>query len=156
MAPKKGNQHGKGYGRPPKTYSDEEVVDLGQEMIGWMKTKDDAKEPVVHISQFYSALKKIPRSEWRALRQRLCFLPYYEQAMDWLLVRLLTNGEMDKSYGNRYLPIYDPDIRVLEREVMQEKIDYEINKKLDLEKSKWEHPNDDKLDELIKAVKEKK
>lgn len=155
MAPSKGNQHAKGYGRPPKVYSDAEVVHLGEELIAWMDFADAKKERIVHLSEWYRGVKKIPKSEWRALRQRLCFLPYYEQAMDWLLVKMLKNDKLQTAYGSRYLGIYDQDIREHEKEIAHDKIDYEISKKQELEKSKSQYPNDDKLDELIKAVKEK-
>ena len=81
MAPKKGNKHGVGYGRPPNEgFSDEEVIELVEEMLAWMKAVDsnpEEKYNAVHLSQFYSQIKGIAMSQWKSLvTDRKCFLPH--------------------------------------------------------------------------------
>ena len=77
----KGNQNAVGYGRPPnKGYSDEELILLGNEMLVWMEKNDKADSEIVHLSEWYRRVKKIPRNQWNSITQRGCFLDYYEQA----------------------------------------------------------------------------
>ncbi|HSX38122.1 MAG TPA: hypothetical protein VLE95_04745 [Chlamydiales bacterium] len=125
-----GNQNGVGHGRPPNCgFSNHELLVLGEELLLWMEQTDENGTEVVHLSEWYSAIKHIPRSQWKSLIQRDCFLPYYEKAMDWLGVKLLKNKNLPVAYGSRFLGIYFREIREYEQTVMQEKIDYELAQK---------------------------
>lgn len=125
-----GNQNGVGHGRPPNEgFSNEELVSLGEDLLAWMRNADEEKAEIVHLSEWYSVLKGIRRSQWKSIIQRDCFLPYYERALDWLGVRLLKNKNLPIAYGHRFLAIYFSEIRDHERAVMREKIDYELTQK---------------------------
>jgi hypothetical protein len=151
----KGNQNAVGYGRPPNPgYSDEEVLRLGKELISWMIQCDkDPNCDIVHLSEWYSEIKNMPRSQWQAICVRACFLPYYERAKEWMGKRILKNKDLPTAYGSRFLGIYFSDIREHEREIAEHKIDYEISKKSALEQQKGISPNDDLLSKLFINLK---
>lgn len=128
-----GNQNGVGHGRPPNPgYSDEELVALGEELLVWIKECDDTKFEVVHLSQFYSELKEMPRTQWQSICLRDCFKPYYDRARDWIGKRILLNKDMPTAYGSRFLGIYFNEVREHEMKVVEHKVDYEIKKRADL------------------------
>jgi hypothetical protein len=110
--------------RTPIYESDEELIELGERLLKWIKDtwKD---EKVVHLSQFY-----IPegycRSEWRNIKQRQKFLPYYEKCLDMMGSKLLTNSKLPQSYGNRFLPVYFQEIREIEREIKKDQFADEL------------------------------
>ena len=112
-------------GRPPKILSNEEIIELGEELLKWMEDNKKNKD-IVHLSQFYSEYKGICRSDWRAIVQRLEFLTYYEKALEWMGTKTLTNDRVPSSYGNRFLNIYFKDVREMEREVNKEKVEDEV------------------------------
>ncbi len=129
-----GNQNGVGHGRPPNCgYANDELLVLGDELLLWMQQIDENGTEVVHLSEWYSASKHIPRSQWKSIIQRDCFLPYYEKALNWLGVKLLKNKNLPVAYGSRFLGIYFSEIREYERAVMKEKIDYELAQKISYE-----------------------
>jgi len=68
-----------GPGAPYKYLSDNELHELGEELLKWMKENKKNKD-VAHLSAFYSEYKDLCRSEWKAICQRKQFLPYYEKA----------------------------------------------------------------------------
>jgi len=133
-----GNKNAVGHGRPPNPgYSDEECIQLGEDLLIWMNDNLKAKD-IVHMSQFYSQLKGIPRSQWESLCDRSCFHAYYERFRDWIGVKILLNKDMPSSYGNRFLPIYFKQVAEVEFEVEKKKIDY-----LEEKKAKQSFNNDD-------------
>ena len=151
-----GNKNAVGHGRPPNPgYSDAEVIQLGEEMLQWIRDCDNnPKCDVVHLSEFYSEIKGIAYSQWKSLiNDRSCFLPYYEKAKEWMGKRILKNTNLPTAYGSRFLNIYFKEIRDTEREIMKEKVDYEISKKLEMEENRRLSPNDNLLSDLINHVK---
>lgn len=138
-----GNQNAVGSGRPPnKGFSDIEVISLGKELVQWVKT-NLYNPKIVHINQFYIVEKDITPSQWKSLcNDRDCFLPYYEQARVLMATKIMTNKSLSESYGNRYLDMYDHNLRAHEREKAFEKIDHEYKRKEDLAKQTITPPND--------------
>jgi len=136
MAPKKGNKHGVGYGRPTNPgFSDPEVIILGEELLKWCAEQDDNEDSnIVHLSEWYSEIKGIAPSQWESLAQRPCFLAYYEKAIKWMGKRILKNNQMASAYGSRFLGIYFREVREHEREIVEHKVDYEIKKKQEIGK----------------------
>lgn len=118
-----GNQLAVGKGRPHNPgFSDEELIVLGEELLSWLKDNDS----VVHLSEFYSHLKGIALTQWRAICVRECFLPYYEKSSQWMGVKILKNKELSTAYGSRFLSMYHKDLREHEREISREKVSDEV------------------------------
>lgn len=120
---------GKPNGRPPKYGTTEELIALGEEMMQWINDCKSKKLNIVHLSQFYSEIKDMDRDEWRSIRVRGCFLPYYKKALDWMIVRTLTNDKLPTAYGSRFLNVYSDELREIEREIAREKVSDEIELK---------------------------
>ena len=113
--------------RPPDYESNEELIELGEDILKWIQdTWNDDR--IVHLSQYYIP-KGYCRSSWKNIIQRQAFLPYYEQVIEALGTKMLTNSKFPQSYGNRFLPVYFKDIRESEREIQREKISDEIELK---------------------------
>lgn len=102
-------------GRPPLHGSNEELIELGKELVAWVKERI-GKSDLVHLSQFYVNYKNMCRTEWRIIRKRNSFVPYYEQALELMSQQTIINKDINTSYGSRYLGIYCADIRDHERE----------------------------------------
>jgi hypothetical protein len=128
MAGPKGNQNAKlppNRGRPPKYGSNEEMIALGEELIGWLLKKREKKQFVTHLSEFYVFEKDMSRSEWRAIRQRIEFLPYYEKALDIMSYFTINNKDLSTAYGSRYLSLYCGELRDHEKEIIKERAEIE-------------------------------
>jgi hypothetical protein len=105
---------------------------LGEDLLSWMKKKDESKEEVVHLSEFYSEEKGISPSYWKDnLADRECFRSYYERALVWMGKKLLKNKRLSPTYGSRFLGIYFKEVAEYEFEQSKKKIDYEAEKKND-------------------------
>ncbi len=156
MAAPKGNKNGVGHGRPPNEgFDDDSLAELGKELIAWTKEMDAKKQKIVHLSDWYAEIKEISRTQWDSIIRRDSFIGYYERASLWMGRRILKGG-IETSYGNRFLTIYFKELREHEREKKREEIDYEIEKKAEIDKRASQHPNDDRLAELIRSIKENK
>ncbi len=95
-----------GYGRPrTQTPSDEECAILGQDLVKWAY-----EEKGILISEWYCLKHGINRKQWKAMKDHPSFLPYYEQAMVPMAKKAI-DGTIEKSFGHRYLRLYDRDIR---------------------------------------------
>lgn len=143
-------------GRPPDLYSDQDCIDLGEEMIAWLMKRKEENKPVFTLSEWYVMVKDIDRSDWWNLRVRPNFSKYYNQAMEIMLYFTLTNAKLETAYGSRFLGIYSKDLREHEREKVTEKADADMAAKEKYEEKKSRSNNDCKLDDLIKAVKDLK
>lgn len=132
--PPKGNQNAVGHGRPPSPgFDDESCIKLGKELLSWIeeveKMPDDKKNRIIHLSQWYSEIKEITRTQWESIIIRDCFKGYYERAQMWMGTRMMLNPDMPTAYGCRFQKIYFKDVAKQEREDVEHKIDYEIAKK---------------------------
>lgn len=109
--PPKGNKYALGNnGGAPRTVSPspEECIKLGEELLEWVKVEDE-KKPRLRFQQFYSIEKMIIRKHWKSIIQTPEFLPYYQKAQAILAERCL-DGTMEKSFGQRYIRVYDRDL----------------------------------------------
>jgi hypothetical protein len=72
-----GNQYARGHGcgRPPEVYQDDELVELGIEMIQWFKDNPDA-----YWIQEFAIHKMIPFNVLWKLGDRKVFSYYYDIA----------------------------------------------------------------------------
>ena len=146
-----GNQRAKGYGRPPQLFTNEEVIEIGEELLKWLEeVKDDEK--IVHLSQFYITKYNMAPSEWKVLSDRQCFAAYYEKAIKSMGVKIMTNKRLSESYGNRFLPIYMNEVKEHERSTIEHKIDYEIKKKQEMDSKNKSAPNHELITGLLTEV----
>ena len=154
MAPAKGNKHGVGHGRPPNPgYSDSDLIQLGEDFIAWTKLMDETNTEIVHLSEWYSQVKQIPRSQWDSIVRRESFIVYYERALDWMGTRILKNKNLSPTYGSRFLGIYFPSVANHETEQAKKKIDYEFDKKTEYDKKFSTPPNDDALNTKLELIR---
>lgn len=138
-----GNQNAKGHGKPPNpNYTDDDLHRLGEEFVSWMKHIDRDGVAVVHLSEWYSEIKEIPRSQWQSICNRDCFRDYYDRARLWMGRKLLKNKDLPQAYGSRFIAVYFKEIAEHERSIVEHKVDYELTKKVDIESRKSIPPND--------------
>lgn len=103
-------------GRPRTTsFSPEEMIKLGEEMVAWVK-----KNNPIHLSQWYTCEKHFIYKQWKSFIQREEFIPYYEEALRYTGIKYL-NGTIDKGISNRFLAIYYQDLKEHEREEVEHK-----------------------------------
>lgn len=122
------NTYAVGYGRPPKYFNEQEVHELGRNLLAWMKDCDKRKEKIVHLSSWYYEHEELTPSEWGALQERPSFSEYYKRAITWVGVRLL-KSDIPAAYVSRFLGIYFKEVREYERAAVEHKVDYELEKK---------------------------
>lgn len=99
----------------PRTSSPtpDECVKLGEELVEW--ATEETKEWRCLFQQWYSIKKGILRKDWKALVQIPQFLPYYEIAQA-ALAKKAIDGTMEKSFGQRYVRLYDRGLIEVENE----------------------------------------
>lgn len=123
-------------GRPRTSSPDpEECENLGEDLLLWAM-KEDEHNPHIRFSQWYSLIKRMPRKNWKALVQVPEFLPYYEMAQSLLAGRVLNPKYLEKSFGHRYIRLYDRDLVECENEEVEFKA--KANRKSEEELSKDE------------------
>ncbi len=91
---------------PPES----ETVKLGKELLEWL-----SKNKATHLSEWYSIVKMIPRSQWKAMTQVPEFLPFYEKALA-IVAQTVRDGTINPSIAHRFLSLYHQDVREHERE----------------------------------------
>src|ERR1700733_6945373 len=101
--------------RPRTTsLSDEEMIALGQEMISWLKTRE---EETLHLSEWYTIEKMFLYEEWKCFIRMEVFRPYYEQALKIVGKKYLDkNSSVNPSISQRWQRVYFKDLREEEDE----------------------------------------
>lgn len=99
----------------PRTVSPspEECIKLGEDLLKW--ATEPTKEWRCLFQQWYSLKMGIRRKDWKTLIQSPEFLPYYEMAQASLAVKCV-NGTMKDGFGQRYIRLYDRDLKEEENE----------------------------------------
>lgn len=97
-------------GGAPRTtsFSEEEMIKLGQEMLLWVTENDP-----LHLSQWYTIHKGFIYKEWKTFIQRPEFIPYYERALKIVGMKYL-DGESKKikeGISQRWQRVYFGDLR---------------------------------------------
>lgn len=103
-----GNQYGIGNkGGCPRTVSPspEEMIELGKEMVAWVK-----ENKPIHIKQWYCIEKMILYNTWKTYIQRPEFIPYYEIAMGLVSLNYI-NGTINASIAQRFIRVYFKDVK---------------------------------------------
>lgn len=109
----------------PRTSSPslEECIELGKDLVAWVTEETDEKR--ILFSQWWSLKQGMLKKEWKALKEISEFLPYYEQAQSALALKSI-DGTMEKSFGHRYIRLYDREL--IEEENNQARLDAELKK----------------------------
>lgn len=109
----------------PRTVSPppEECIRLGEDLIQWLTEK--TKEPRLLLGQWWCIKHKMLRKDWKALTQIPEFLPYYEQAQQFMALKCL-DGTIKEGFAQRYIRLYDRTLTEEENE--KAKFDAEIRK----------------------------
>lgn len=115
-------------GRPPLIYSDEDCVRLGEELLEWLNDKDGGKF-CTHFVRWYGIKHQMFEKDWKDLKRRTYFAPYYQKARKILTENIMNNQKVAQSYGNRYIGMYDPELHEWEEEKAERQVEREIRKK---------------------------
>lgn len=111
-------------GRPRNvTPSPEECIALGEDFVKWATEPTDEWRCLV--GQWYSLKHGISKKIWKLLKQSPEFSPYYESAMV-AMARKAIDGTMEKSFGQRYIRLYDTEL--VEEENAQAKFISDLKK----------------------------
>lgn len=98
-------------GRPREvSFSEEEMVQLGEEMVEFVK---DKKNNVLHLSEWYTIHKGFIYNEWKTFIQRKEFVPYYQIALKLVGKRYL-DGTINPGVSHRWQRIYFGDLKEAE------------------------------------------
>lgn len=98
-------------GRPRTvSFSPDEMIVLGEEMIKWVKENDP-----LHLSAWYSIEKGFMDSEWDTMIKRPEFVPYYEQSLKIVGQKYLhKDSKVREGISQRWQRMYFPDLRKME------------------------------------------
>ena len=104
-------------GAPRTTTPSPEICDeLGKDLIEWASYQEqEGEKKRLLFSQWYCNKHKMIRHEWKALIKLPQFAPYYEQAKSLMALKSI-DGTMEKTFGHRYLRLYDQGLKEHEDE----------------------------------------
>lgn len=137
----------KTHGRPRTIPEDEELVELGKELVEWAHEKTD--EWRVRWAEWYTA-KGFIRKQWDRMIDTPSFRVYYERAQCGLAKKFL-NGTVNQSLAHRFLRIYCPEVAAEEDKVKEN--DLRIKKEIDKEDTQVV---DGRLIEILEHLKGRK
>jgi hypothetical protein len=112
----KGNKYALGNnGGAPRTTSPEPetMVALGKEMIAWIEAHPD----ILHLSQWYTIEKMFTYNEWKVMKDKPEFHPYYEKALKMVGLKYLDrDSNVREGVSQRWQRVYFKDLREEEEE----------------------------------------
>ena len=122
-----------GGGRPRiDTFPPEEMHQLGEELLEWL----DSEEEILHLSQWYSGMKKFTYNEWKMLIARSEFFPYYDAALKKVgLQYMRKDSPIEPSLKQRWQRVYFKDLREEEDETLAYKASLDKEKEKPVEES---------------------
>lgn len=99
----------------PRTTTPEydEVLELGQDLVKW--ATEETEEPRTLWSAWYALKHGLIEQQWKLLKQREEFRPFYEIARA-SLAQKLHKGTLEKTLAHRYLGLYDRSLNEFENE----------------------------------------
>lgn len=106
-------------GRPGKLVSTEDLHELGKDLLDWLDNPVTGANEIYFVGWYYDR-HGLFRDDWKKLTQRDLFRPYYEIALKKMVRNIVKNENLAQSYGNRYLGMYDVDLRAHEKLIKQE------------------------------------
>ncbi len=99
-----------GFGRPRTSIPDDkELEKLGEDLLQWASEKKKG-ELRCRWCEWYSRKHFFIRKEWKRMIDTPIFRPYYEAAQAYLAEKWI-DGTINASIAQRYLRIYDPELR---------------------------------------------
>jgi hypothetical protein len=111
-------------GRPRTTVPEsEEIIELGKDLVEWASTEVEG-ELRCRWCEWYSIKHFMLRKVWKRLVDTPEFRPYYEIAQG-LLGKRWIDGSIHQSIAQRYLRVYDAELRESE--------DFDLTNKVRLE-----------------------
>jgi hypothetical protein len=122
-------------GRPPKLFSKEQCVELGKDLIEWIKGEGANGTQFV---RWYWDKHFMFKKDWKELKQRESFRPYYEMAQQKMAENISLNNKIAQSYGNRYLCYYDPDLLEHEEAKKDRQAKRDQKDKIEISLEDWE------------------
>jgi hypothetical protein len=103
-----------------------ETIKLGQELVIWATEK--TSEIRTSFCFFYNLKKGITYKEWKELKQKQEFRPYYEKARA-ALAQKLHSQALEKGLSHRYIRMYDQEMAENENQDKQDDLDRELEQK---------------------------
>ena len=102
-------------GRPRTvSFSPEEMISLGREMIEWVKKNEQS---VLHLSEWYTIEKEYTYNEWKQFISKEEFRPYYEKALKIVGRKYLDkDSKVRDGISQRWQRVYFKDLREEEDE----------------------------------------
>lgn len=111
-------------GRPRTTVPEkEELIALGEDLLAWASEKKKG-ELRCRWCEWYAMRHFFIRAQWKRMLDTPEFRPYYEAAQGFLGEKWI-DGTINHSIAQRYLRIYDPELREQED---QDENDKELRK----------------------------
>jgi hypothetical protein len=99
------------------TPSKEECIALGEDLVKW--ATEETKDLRTSFSFWYALKHNLIHEQWKLMKQKDEFRPYYEKARAALTHKLHTQ-QIEKGLSHRYIGLYDRDLRDHEAEVADE------------------------------------
>jgi hypothetical protein len=97
-------------GRPRTSIPEkEELIELGKDLLSWASEKKKG-ELRARWCEWYACKHFLIRKQWKRMLDTEEFRPYYEAAQPYLANKWL-DGTINASLAQRYLRLYDPDLR---------------------------------------------
>lgn len=95
------------------TPSKEECIELGKDLVQW--ATEETNEIRTSFSFWYALKHSIILKEWKLLKQKDEFRPYYEKARA-ALASKLHKQQLEKGLAHRYIRMYDQEMAEAENE----------------------------------------
>jgi hypothetical protein len=91
------------------SFSDEEFIALGEEMIKYVRENQDK---ILHLCEWYTIEKGFTYKEWKTFIQKEVFLPYYEKALKIVGLKYVDKtSNVRDNISPRWQRIYFGDLR---------------------------------------------
>ena len=95
-------------GRPRTvSLSPDEMIALGEEMVEWVTLNTP-----IHLSMWYTQIKRLTDNQWETFIDRPEFMPYYEMALKLVGYQYLNkDSQVDGRLKERWQRVYFKDLR---------------------------------------------
>lgn len=97
-------------GRPRESIPEkDELIELGKDLLKWASEKKKG-ELRCRWCEWYACKHFFIRKQWKRMVDTEEFRPYYEAAQPYLAEKWI-DGTINQSIAQRYLRIYDPELK---------------------------------------------
>lgn len=131
----------------PRTTSlpPEEMIALGKEMVHWVELNNP-----LHLSEWYTIHKGFVYNQWKKFIEKEEFRPYYEKSLRLVGKQYLDkNSNVRDNSAPRWQRVYFPDIKEVEDQDHQDKLDRELEQKKKLAEYESSIRKDSEQDQSI-------